>query len=152
MIKKNKAILNKDYLYMGIDFGDKKIGFAVGQLITTKSTPIKIVHNHKNRINWKEIQDTISNWKPDIIIVGYPYALSKNSFMKRLDIFIEDLTKRYQDSIQILTFSEILSTEESKVLYGHMRKSNYNISKKDDLDDLSASIILESWFNENMIR
>ena len=55
MIKKNKAILNKDYLYMGIDFGDKKIGFAVGQLITTKSTPIKIVHNHKNRINWKYI-------------------------------------------------------------------------------------------------
>ena len=110
------------------------------------------MRNHKNKINWIEIQDTISNWKPDVIIVGYPYALSKNSFIKRLDIFIRDLTKKYQESIQILTFSEVLSTEESKVLYGDIRKSNYNISKKEDLDDLSASIILQSWFNENMIR
>jgi RNase H-fold protein (predicted Holliday junction resolvase) len=44
-----------------------------------------------------------------------------------------------------------LSTEETKELYANIRKSDYNISKKDNLDDLSASIILESWFNENMI-
>jgi len=34
MIKHN--LLNKDYLYMSIDFGIKKIGFAIGQLITKK--------------------------------------------------------------------------------------------------------------------
>ena len=56
------------------------------------------------------------------------------------------------DSIQIVKFSEILSTEESKVIYSDIRKSQYNIKKKSDLDDLSASVILESWFNENMIR
>jgi len=152
MIKKNKVVLNKDYLYMAIDFGDKKIGFAIGQLITNNSAPIKIVRNHKNKINWPEIQNTISNWKPNVIIIGYPYTLNKNSFIKRLDKFIEDLTKKYQDTIQIFTFSEVLSTEESKALYADIRKSNYNISKKGDIDDLSASIILQSWFNENMIR
>ena len=56
----------------------------------------------------------------------------------------------YSDCLS--TFAEVLSTEESKALYADIRKSNYNISKKGDIDDLSASIILQSWFNENMIR
>ena len=58
----------------------------------------------------------------------------------------------YKDTIQVSVFSEVLSTEESKERYANIRKSDYNISKKDNLDDLSASIILESWFNENMIN
>ena len=74
MTEKGKIIINKDHLYMGIDFGDKKIGFAIGQFITTKSTPIKIVSNYKNQVNWAEIQEIISSWKPNVIIVGYPYT------------------------------------------------------------------------------
>ena len=151
MKEKNKSIINKDYLYMGIDFGSKKIGFAIGQLITAKSSPLGIVINKKNKVNWTDIQHLIEKWKPDVIIVGYPYTPRENKFLISLDIFIHDLTYMYKDAIQVLAFSEVLSTEETKELYANMRRSNYNISKKDSLDDLSASIILESWFNENMV-
>ena len=68
-----------------------------------------------------------------------------------LDKFIENLTNKYGDDIIIIKFSEVLSTEESKTIYSEMRKSTYNIRRKDNLDDLSASIILQSWFNENML-
>ena len=151
MKEKNNNIINKDYLYMGIDFGSKKIGFAIGQLITAKSSPLGIVINKNNRVNWADIQHLVEKWKPNVIIVGYPYALKKNKFIESLDNFIKDLTYMYKDSIQVSVFSEVLSTEETKELYANIRKSDYNISKKDNLDDLSASIILESWFNENMI-
>jgi putative Holliday junction resolvase len=151
MKEKNNNIINKDYLYMGIDFGSKKIGFAIGQLITAKSSPLGIVINKNNQVNWTDIQHLIEKWKPNVIIVGYPYALKKNKFLESLDNFIKDLTYMYKDSIQVSVFSEVLSTEETKELYANIRKSDYNISKKDNLDDLSASIILESWFNENMI-
>ena len=151
MKEKNNNIINKDYLYMGIDFGSKKIGFAIGQLITAKSSPLSIVINKNNQVNWADIQHHIEKWKPKVIIVGYPYALKKNKFLESLDNFIKDLTYMYKDSIQVSVFSEVLSTEETKELYANIRKSDYNISKKDNLDDLSASIILESWFNENMI-
>ena len=152
MKEKNNNIINKDYLYMGIDFGSKKIGFAIGQLITAKSSPLGIVINKNNRVNWADIQHLIEKWKPNVIIVGYPYALKKNKFLESLDNFIKDLTYMYKDTIQVSVFSEVLSTEETKELYANIRKSDYNISKKDNLDDLSASIILESWFNENMIN
>ena len=151
MKEKNNNIINKDYLYMGIDFGSKKIGFAIGQLITAKSSPLGIVINKNNQVNWADIQHHIEKWKPNVIIVGYPYALKKNKFLESLDNFIKDLTYMYKDTIQVSVFSEVLSTEETKELYANIRKSDYNISKKDSLDDLSASIILESWFNENMI-
>ena len=151
MKEKNNNIINKDYLYMGIDFGSKKIGFAIGQLITAKSSPLGIVINKNNQVNWADIQYLVEKWKPNVIIVGYPYALKKNKFLESLDTFIKDLTHMYKDTIQVSVFSEVLSTEETKELYANIRKSDYNISKKDNLDDLSASIILESWFNENMI-
>ena len=64
---------------------------------------------------------------------------------------IKYLTNKYINSIKIIKFSEVLSTEESRSLYSEIRKSEYNIGKKENLDDLSASIILQSWFNENMI-
>jgi len=152
MKEKNNNIINKDYLYMGIDFGSKKIGFAIGQLITAKSSPLGIVINKNNQVNWADIQHLIDKWKPNVIVVGYPYALKKNKFLESLDNFIQDLTNMYKDTIQVSVFSEVLSTEESKERYANIRKSDYNISKKDNLDDLSASIILESWFNENMIN
>jgi len=151
MKEKNNNIINKDYLYMGIDFGSKKIGFAIGQLITAKSSPLGIVINKNNQVNWADIQHIVEKWKPNVIIVGYPYALKRNKFLESLDNFIKDLTYMYKDTIQVSVFSEVLSTEETKELYANIRKSDYNISKKDNLDDLSASIILESWFNENMI-
>ena len=145
-------MINKDYLYMSIDFGINKIGFAIGQLITKKAAPLKIIYNSKKGVNWPDIESLIAEWQPNVIIIGYPYSQVKSSFSKKLDLFIEKITKRYIDSIQIVKFSEILSTEESKVIYSDIRKSQYNIKKKSDLDDLSASVILESWFNENMIR
>ena len=152
MKEKNNNIINKDYLYMGIDFGSKKIGFAIGQLITAKSSPLGIVINKNNQVNWADIQHLVEKWKPNVIIVGYPYALKRNKFLESLDNFIKDLTYMYKDTIQVSVFSEVLSTEETKELYANIRKSDYNISKKDNLDDLSASIILESWFNENMVN
>jgi|TARA_B100001250_G_C19766766_1_gene775132 putative Holliday junction resolvase len=149
MITKN--IINENKIFLGIDFGAKKIGISVGQLITKQASPLKIIFNNKNKINWDDIDKIIQEWKPDIIVVGYPYSNSKNTFTKLLDDFILNLTNKYINSVKIIKFSEVLSTEESKILYSEIRKSEYNIGKKENLDDLSASIILQSWFNENMI-
>ena len=147
-----KYLLNEDYLYMSIDFGIKKIGFAIGQLITKKANPLKIIYNHKEGINWDEIDDLVREWKPNIVIIGYPYSGSKNNFTKNLDIFISKFSSKYNGLLEVVIFSEVLSTEESKLIYKDIRKSQYNISRKDDLDAFSASIILQSWFNENMIN
>ena len=62
-------MINKDYIYMSIDYGVNKIGFAIGQLITKKATPLKIIYNGKNGTNWVDIEKLISEWKPNVIII-----------------------------------------------------------------------------------
>ena len=110
-------MISKDYMYMSIDYGVNKIGFAIGQLITKKATPLKIIYNGKNGTNWVDIEKLISEWKPNVIIIGYPYSKTKSNFAKKLDLFITMITEKYIGSIQVDKFSEVLSTEESKVIY-----------------------------------
>ena len=42
--------MNNQDLYMSIDYGAKKIGFAIGQLITKKASPLKIIYRKKQNI------------------------------------------------------------------------------------------------------
>ena len=64
---------------MSIDYGVKKIGFAVGQLITKKATPLKIIYNNKKGVNWIDIDNLISEWEPNVIIIGYRILASNIS-------------------------------------------------------------------------
>ena len=137
---------------MSIDYGLKKIGFAVGQLITKKARPVKIINNKNNKEDWGLIHSIIKEWKPNVIVIGYPYSKSKSKLLSQLENFILKLKSLYKDEIKVVTISEYLSTEESKLVYSKIRESNYNIIKRKDLDDISASLILQSWFNENMIE
>ena len=65
-------------------------------------------------------------------------------------MFYDFLTKIHD--LEIINYSEVLSTEESKSIYREMRKKDEKVKKRFDFDDLSASLILQSWLNENMIN
>ena len=142
---------NDDIIFFGIDYGLKRIGIAIGQYVTKKASPLKIIINKNNKTNWEELDEVIKKWLPKFMILGYPYTKKNNNFIRSLDYFNEELLKRYGETIEVIKFSEVLSTEESKIIYREMRKSQQKINKKYHLDDLSASIILQSWLNENMI-
>ena len=56
---------------LAFDFGTKKIGIAVGQTITKTSSPLAIIFNYRNKINWPEIEEILNEWKPELIL-GLP--------------------------------------------------------------------------------
>ncbi len=147
----NKYSENDDTVFFGIDFGLKKIGVAISQNITKKASPLAIIYNKRNIINWNELDQIIITWSPKIIIVGQPAVKKENNFTRALDSFNKQLSERYSDRLKIIKYSEEYTTEESKGLYREMRQNHEKINKKYHLDDVSASIILQSWLNENMI-
>ena len=147
----NKYSENDDTVFFGIDFGLKKIGVAISQNITKKASPLAIIYNKRNIINWNELDQIIITWSPKIIIVGQPTVKKENNFTRALDSFNKQLSERYSDRLKIIKYSEEYTTEESKGLYREMRQNHEKINKKYHLDDVSASIILQSWLNENMI-
>ena len=76
---------------LAFDFGTKKIGVAVGQTLTKTSSPLSIIFNYGNRINWPEIEKVLDEWKPDLILVGKPLNMdgTESDIMKTVESFVK---------------------------------------------------------------
>ena len=57
---------------LAFDYGEKKIGVAVGQTITATANPVGLVKVAGSRPDWPAIAALIDTWRPDALIVGHP--------------------------------------------------------------------------------
>ena len=138
-----------DKFYLGIDYGIKKTGIAIAQKVTKKSRPLKIIY--KDYIY--EIDKMLEEWDIDKIIVGFPSYVGKKESKIHGDInnFVNTLKKSINPSIKVILFDEHLSSELAKNDFAEMRNLGFTRKKNSDYDDISASIILQSWINENIM-
>ena len=131
---------------LGIDYGLKKVGISLGQTVTCKARPLSILKNDK--VFMENICKIIENWQPDVIIIGDPQTSNNAILTRELDKFSSSLEIEYGSKIKIVKFSETLSTEEAKIVFKELRKNKALNKKKKQVDDISACLILESWFND----
>ena len=57
---------------LAFDFGEKRIGVAVGNKITKTAEPLKIIQEKNQDQRFKEIELIINEWEPQILVVGLP--------------------------------------------------------------------------------
>ena len=57
------------------DYGEKRIGTAIGQTITATATALETIDVINTRPDWEIINRLISEWEPDKLIVGHPFTL-----------------------------------------------------------------------------
>jgi putative Holliday junction resolvase len=57
---------------LAFDFGEKRIGVAVGNTITKTSEPLKIIQEKNQEDKFKAIEQLIQEWQPQILVVGLP--------------------------------------------------------------------------------
>ena len=131
---------------LGIDYGLKKVGISLGQTVTCKARPLSILKNDK--VFMENICKIIENWQPDVIIIGDPQTTNNRILARELDKFSSSLETEYGSKIKIVKFSETLSTEEAKMVFKELRRNRALNKKKKQVDDISACLILESWFND----
>ena len=138
--------MKSDFL-LGIDYGTKKIGVSIGQIITKSSRPLKVIY--KDRIN--ELRDIITNWNVEKVIIGYPVHNKIGPIHKEIKMFSDEIKKSVDFDIEIIFHNEIFTSEFAKNNFADMRRQGITKKSSSDYDDISASIILQSWINENMI-
>ena len=138
-----------DKFYLGIDYGIKKTWIAIAQKVTNKSRPLKIIY--KDYIN--EIGKILEEWDIDKIVVGFPAHIGKKAskIQDEINNFVNTLKKNINPSIEVILFDEQLSSELAKNDFAEMRNLGFTRKKNSDYDDISASIILQSWINENIM-
>ena len=138
-----------DKFYLGIDYGTRKTGIAIAQKVTRISRPLKILyHDHIDEIN-----NIIDEWEIDKIIVGFPNSddRKEGKIHKEIRSFVDALKKKINPAINIILYDEQHSSKLAKDSFAEMRNVGFSNKKNSDYDDISASIILQSWINENII-
>jgi putative Holliday junction resolvase len=125
---------------VSFDFGTKKIGIAVGQTETKTSSPLEIIFNKNNAVNWVKISSIINEWKPDLLLVGKPLNMdgTDSDIMEKVDIFFKKLGKVTKVPCEYV--DERLTSFEA-------RQSLADI-KTDLIDAHAAKILIDHWFNK----
>jgi len=133
--------------YLGFDFGNKKIGTAVGQLMTKTASPLMTIRSLNQTPDWDKISGLISEWQPTGLVVGVSRQAdgSDNIVTPRMLKFCRQLNGRY--NLPVFQVDEALSTFEAKqMLYDDL---HVNASKLWEVQDqLAAQLILQSWLNQ----
>ena len=136
-----------DEFYLGVDYGHKKTGLAIAQNIIKKSRPLKVLYNDYIL----EITKVLDEWNITKIIIGYPYHAKESKIHDDIKTFVEELKSAVSSSIEIIIHDEQLSSESAEASFAEMRNRGLIKKKSSDYDDISASIILQSWINENIM-
>ena len=133
--------------YLGFDFGNKKIGIAIGQIITTTASPLQTIRSINQNPNWEIITRLIQEWRPAGLVVGISKQAdgSDNPITPRMLKFCRQLEGRYQ--LPVYQQDETLSTFEAKQLL--FDEVNVNASRLWEVQDqLAAQLILQTWLND----
>ena len=128
---------------IAFDFGEKRIGTAIGQTVTGTATPLETIPVRRSRPDWNAIDRLIGAWKPDALVVGLPLNMDGTSqwITKRARRFANRLHARL--GLPVHLADERLSTREA---WTRLIESG---SRRDRPDPLAAQVILEGWLAEH---
>jgi putative Holliday junction resolvase len=62
----------KTQTILAFDYGEKRIGVAVGNTITKTAEPLTIIQEKNQDERWKAIEQVIQEWQADLLVVGLP--------------------------------------------------------------------------------
>ena len=126
---------------LAFDYGDKKIGVAVGQTETYTSSPLQIIFNNNDKVNWNEIKLLLHEWKPELVIVGKPLNMdgTESEIMKKVEKFLKYLKVIYDAEYEYI--DERLTTFEAKQV---LEEGNIK-----SVDANAAKILIDHWFELN---
>ncbi|MBD3670279.1 MAG: Holliday junction resolvase RuvX [Gammaproteobacteria bacterium] len=131
---------------MGLDYGTKKIGLAIGQTITRTSRPLATIKARDGKPDWEALDRLIKEWQPVALVVGRPLHMdgSEQEMTRRADKFANRLEQRYR--LPLFRVDERLSSQEAENLLDEMHGKG--LYADDEVDRMAASLFLETWLQQ----
>lgn len=132
---------------LGFDFGMKRIGIAVGQLITATASPLTIIAAHQGVPDWNALDKIIKEWQPNALVVGIPLNMDGTTqpISKSALHFAQQLEQHYH--LPIYTADERLTTREAREQI--FSSGGYRALHKKRVDSTAAQIILQAWLSSD---
>lgn len=150
MPKPDPLLKSNSDTYLGFDFGNKKIGVAIGQTTTNTASPLQTLRSPQQKIDWDSIAKLIEEWRPAGLVVGISRQAdgSDNIITPRMQKFCRQLEGRFR--LPVFQIDEALSTFEAKqMLFDELGVRAAKLWAVQD--QLAAQLILQSWLNTHAI-
>lgn len=127
--------------YLGVDYGDKKIGLAIGDADIKTAVPFKVISDLENAESAAaSLASLIVQEGVEAVVVGLPYSADgvESEQFKKTRIFIEELKQRITQPIY-----------EEDERYTSIESQRIKQEVKSELpeDALAAALILQSFLD-----
>ena len=134
---------------LSIDHGDKRIGLAIGNSGRKIATPISHINNMSVNFVIDQIKKLINDYEIDEIIIGIPLDEDGNESLQSNKVRKFACLLKKNVNLNLLGIDERFSSVDSEKMLIDIDLSRKK--RKKNIDSLSASIILQRYFDGNEI-
>jgi putative Holliday junction resolvase len=116
---------------LAFDFGEKRIGVAVGNTITKTAEALKIIQEKNQDEKFKAIEALIQEWQPQLLVLGLPTHPDGEEHEMTLK------AKRFGNQLHGRFQKEVVWVDERYT----------SVSVQDGNDALAAQLILQQYLD-----
>ena len=130
---------------LAFDFGERRIGVAVGETSTGIASPLVTVSGTTAASRLDEVARLVREWQPAAFVVGrpkhadgseHPVAVAATKFARRL-------AGRHR--LPVFFVDETLTSAEAE---SRLRETRVGAKRSGDVDALAAMLILQSYLDD----
>ncbi len=130
---------------MAFDFGEKRIGVAMGETMLKVAYPLTTINAEENEVKFSQIAQLIQEWRPALLVVGLPMHMDGESHL------LTQLSKKFAQRLEgrfnlpvVMVDERLSSVEAAQNLSAAGIKG---VKQKAMLDAVAAQSILQSYFD-----
>jgi putative Holliday junction resolvase len=130
---------------LAFDFGERRIGVAVGEHLIKSANPLITIDSESNKVRFKRITELIQEWQPILLVVGLPLSLdgAETEMTQLCKKFARRLNGRFNLPVALID-ERYSSAHASQLLNQTGIKGR---AQKTMLDQVAAQTILQSYFD-----
>lgn len=135
--------LDSSFIVLGFDFGMKRIGVAVGQMLTQTARPLETIKASNGIPDWDRLQKLVKLWQPNAFVVGIP--LNMDGTEQPLTTNAKQFAKSLEDRFKLPVYGidERLSTKDARERI--FKEGGFKALQKSQVDSVAAQLILQNW-------
>ena len=122
---------------VAFDFGEKRIGVAVGNTLMKSANPHCIIRSERKDLRWQGVEKVIREWQPSRLVVGRPCHPdgTPHEMTQRAERFSRQLEGRFLLPVELVDERYSSAVVDSDAEF---------------IDDEAAAVILQHWMNEKV--
>lgn len=137
--------------FLGIDYGEKRIGLSAGDDLLGVAVPLPAACGKTKKARFAEIGAVVRQRGVTALVVGYPYNMdgSAGAKAREVDLFIAELQKRF--GLTVHSVDERLTTVQVRddlKIFNRKRKSGRRMPPPGDIDSRAATLILQDFLDD----